>query len=191
MFKRSTDHKTTEDKIAKLYDRYSKLMRAEAYNILKDYALAEDAVHQSFIKIMSNMNKINHNNEAKIRNFLVIICRNTAIDIYKKRLYLNENSKSLDYETDDDDNIIDYREPSKILIDKENIEKLANYIDKLPQIYKDVLLLEKLHNNTKEEIAKLLGIKYETVRKRSLRARKMLIEALEKEEEINGKRFYK
>lgn len=180
MFRRSKEEDKA-DKITKLYDKYSKLMRAEAYNILKDYALAEDAVHQAFIKIMNNMEKINHENEAKIRNFLVIVCRNTAIDIYNKRLYLNNNSEVIDYENDDSEIASDYTEPSKVLIDKENIERLAEIIGKLPAIYRDIILLEKLHGNTKEEIAELLGINYETVRKRSLRARKMLIEALEKE----------
>lgn len=182
MFRRNKDKETDEDKISNLYDKYSKLMRTEAFKILNDYALSEDAVHQAFIKIMRNLHKINHDNEAKIRNFLVIVCRNMAINIYKERLYLNENTETLNFETDDDDNVIDYREPSKVLIDKENIEKLAKHIAKLPDIYKDVLILEKVHGYAKEEIAELLGIKYETVRKRSLRARNMLVEALEKEE---------
>ena len=182
MFRRSKDKETDADKIAKLYDKYSKLMRVEAYKIIKDYALAEDAVHQSFIKVMKNLNKIEHGNEAKTRNFLVIICRNTAIDIYNNRLYLNKSPDVIDYDETEDDNVIDYKEPAKVLIDKENIEKLAEIIGKLPPIYRDVILLEKLHNYTKEEIAELLGISYEAVRKRSLRARKMLVEALEKED---------
>ena len=35
---------------------------------------------------------------------MVIICRNIALDIYKNRLYLNQNSNSLDFEIDEDDN---------------------------------------------------------------------------------------
>lgn len=183
MFNRSNDEETKEEKIAFLYDKYSKLMKAEAYKILNDHALAEDAVHQAFIKVIKNIHKINVENEAKTRNYLVIICRNTAIDIYKSRSYLNNNSESLDFETDEDDNIVDFREPVKVLIDREKVERLSYIIENLPPIYRDVLLLEKLHNNSKEEIAELLSIKYETVKKRSLRARKMLIEALEKEED--------
>lgn len=183
MFKRNKDAENNSDKIEKLYDKYKSLMYKEAYRILNDNGLAEDAVHQSFIKVMKNLDKINMKDETRTRGFLVIICRNTAIDIYKKRLYLNQNSNSLDFELDEDDDApIDYVEPSKIIVDKETVNRIADAIGKLPEIYRDVLLLEKLHGNTKEEIAELLGVNYETVKKRSLRARKMLVDALEKED---------
>ena len=90
-----------------------------------------------------------------------------------------------DYSIDEeeDNSPIDYKEPLKVVIDKETVKKVADFIEKLPPIYRDVLLLEKLHNYTKEEIADLLSISYETVRKRSLRARKMLMQELSKEGE--------
>lgn len=183
MFRRSKDEKKTSVIVEKLYKEYKNLMYKEANNILKDTSLAEDAVQQSFIKIIKNIEKIDEKNEAKTRSFLVIICRNIALDIYKNRLYLNQNSNSLDFEIDEDDEgPVDYVEPSKIVIDKETIEKVTECIRNLPPIYRDVLLLEKVHNNTKEEIAELLNIKYETARKRSLRARKMIADALEKED---------
>lgn len=184
MFRRSKDLETNADKITELYNKYSKLMKYEAYKILGDHALAEDAVHQAFIKIMSNLDKVNHGDESKTRNFLVIVCRNIAIDILNKRTYLNEKSETINFENTDDDTIVDSSEPSRVLIDRENVRKLAKVIDKLPPIYKDVIMLEKLHHKAKEEIAEILGISYEAVRKRSLRARNMLIEALRKEEDL-------
>lgn len=184
MFKRSKDLESTANKIENLYNQYSKLMKLEAYKVLNDHALAEDAVHQAFIKIMNNMEKINHNNEAKTRNFLVIVCRNTAIDILNNRTYLNQKSESIDFENTDDDTIVDSSEPCGVLIDRENVKRLAKLIEKLPPIYRDVLLLEKLYHHTKEEIAQILNINYETVRKRSLRARNMLINELRKEENL-------
>lgn len=183
MFKRSMDEKKTSVIVERLYKEYKNLMFREANNILKDANLAEDAVQQSFVKIIKNINKIDEKNKIKTRSFLVIICRNIALDIYKNRLYLNQKSNSLEFELDEDEEVpIDYVEPSKIVIDRETVEKIAEYIKNLPPIYRDVLLLEKVHNNTKEEIAELLNIKYETVRKRSLRARKMIADALEKED---------
>ena len=188
MFKSNLESEDDSEKIERMYHEYKNLMYKEAYNILKDIGLAEDAVHQSFIKIINNMDKINMKDERRTRSFLVIVCRNTAIDIYKKRLYLNQNSNSLDFEIDEDDDApIDYIEPSKVIVDKETVNKIVDAIDKLPEIYRDVLLLEKLHGNTKEEIAELLGVNYETVKKRSLRARKILLDVLEEEDLIYGK----
>lgn len=169
--------------IEKLYNVYKTVMYKEAYRILKDVGLAEDAVHQSFVKIIKNLPKMNIKDENKTRNLLLIIARNTAIDIYKNRLYLNQNSNSLDFELDEEDSgPIDFVEPSKVVIDRETINIVVEAIKKLPEIYRDVLLLEKVHGNTKEEIAELLNISYETTKKRSLRARKMLAESLEREE---------
>lgn len=187
MFGRNKNEESTSRKIERLYDKYKSIMFTEANYILKDTCLAEDAVQQSFMKIMNNTDKIDERNEGKTRNFLVIICRHAALDLYKKRLYLNRNADFLNFEFDDEEEecLIDFVEPSQVVIDKETVAKVAEYIENLPPIYRDVLLLEKLHNNTKEEIAELLGISYETVRKRSLRARKMLAEALEREEDLN------
>lgn len=183
MFGHNNDEESDTDKIEKMYYKYRLTMYKEAFRILKDTGLAEDSVHQSFLKLMNNMKKIDTHEENKTKNLLIIIARNTAIDIYKKRLYLNQYSNSLDFEIDEDDEgPVDYVEPSKIIIDKETINKLKMAIGELPEIYRDVLLLEKVYGNTREEIAELLNISYETTKKRSLRARKMLAEALEREE---------
>lgn len=178
-----TDEENDVENIEKLYNKHKTMMYKEAYRILKDNPLAEDAVHQSFVKIMKNHKNIDFKDGNKTRNLLLIIARNTAIDIYKSRLYLNQNSNSLDFElNENDDAPVDYVEPSKVVIDKETINIVVKAIENLPEIYRDVLLLEKVHGNTKEEIAELLNISYETTKKRSLRARKMLAEALEREE---------
>ena len=183
MFGHNKEEESDVDKIGVMYDKYRIMMYKEAFKILKDDGLAEDTVHQSFLKLMNNIEKIDIHEENKTRNLLIIIARNTAIDIYKKRLYLNQNSNSLDFELgEDDEGPIDYVEPSKIVIDKETVNKVTKAIGDLPEIYRDVLLLEKVYGNTREEIAELLNISYETTKKRSLRARNMLAEALERED---------
>ena len=183
MFGHNKEEETDAEKVGEMYDRYKTMMYREAFKILKDDGLAEDTVHQSFLKLMNNIEKIDIHEENKTRNLLIIIARNTAIDIYKKRLYLNQNSNSLDFELgEDDEGPVDYVEPSKIVIDKETVNKVTKAIGDLPEIYRDVLLLEKVYGNTREEIAELLNISYETTKKRSLRARKMLAEALERED---------
>jgi len=185
MFKK--DGEDTLRKIERMYSKYKNLMHREAYNILKDDGLAEDAVQQSFIKVIKNIEKLDEENIARTRNYLVIICRNTAIDIYKNRLYLNSNSEFFDYEVNEENETtkIDPIEPSQVIIGKETVEKIAKHIEKLPQKYRDIIMLENLYENTKEEIAELLGLNYETVKKRSQRARKMLADSLRKEEDFS------
>ena len=54
------------------------------------------------------------------------------------------------------------------------VADILNEIDVLPDIYKDILLLKVEYGYKDREIAKLLGIKVDTVSKRLERARKQL-----------------
>ena len=175
--------KETKDscKVERLYHQYKNLMYQEAYQILKDATLAEDALQQSFLKIIDNIDKIEEKEVAKTRNFVVIICRNTAFDILKHRTYLNNHDESIDIEVEEDNELVDVVEPSQVVINSETVNIMKEAIKNLPEIYRNVILLEFLHEYSKEEIATLLNVSYETVKKRSMRARKMLAKALEKE----------
>lgn len=57
MFK--ADNKNKVSKLERIYERYSTIMYKEAYSILYDKSDSEDAVQQSFIKIMHSLDKIN------------------------------------------------------------------------------------------------------------------------------------
>ena len=52
------DAEEDKQKFAILYETYRHLMMKVALNVLKDTFLAEDAVHEAFIKIAKNMEKI-------------------------------------------------------------------------------------------------------------------------------------
>jgi len=71
--------------------------------------------------------------------------------------------------------------PLDILIDKDSIRQITRAIEALSPIYRDVLLLKRAYRCSQEEIAQLLEIPTETVKKRLFRARKMLSKVLEKE----------
>ena len=62
-------------KIERLYMCYRNLMYKEALEIVQNPHSAEDAVSESFVRIIK---KIDEQNRPKTRSFLVIICRNVA-----------------------------------------------------------------------------------------------------------------
>ncbi|MDL2248996.1 sigma-70 family RNA polymerase sigma factor, partial [Tyzzerella sp. OttesenSCG-928-J15] len=70
--------------VTELYELYQKAMFYEAKNILRDNALAEDAVHSAFERVMKNLHKVKENPPHKTKRFLVIIVRNVSIDMYNK-----------------------------------------------------------------------------------------------------------
>ena len=58
---KAKDGENTAQKVERLYQKYKNLMYHEAFQILKDHAQAEDAIHQSFVKIMANLDKVDEN----------------------------------------------------------------------------------------------------------------------------------
>ena len=171
------------DKLAILYKKYRDRMRMQAYPILKDDALAEDAVHQSFLKIMQYLDRIDMEDDGKTISFLNIVCRNVAKDMYQK---LKPESAASDYievtELVGEDVSYFTNEPFEKLVQKESLNTLRKTVKLLPLIYQDVLELELFHHYSLKEIAKLLNLRYDTVKKRSERGRKMLGDLLRKEE---------
>lgn len=171
------DSDKDKDKFEQIYINYKGSMFKVANAILNDVGLAEDAVHQSFIKIMNNLHKIDDIFCNKTRAFIVIIVRNTAIDMYRKRkkhniIYLENIEKE-----PIDENI----SPPGFVIAEESFELMKNNISKIPQIYSDVIVLRYINGFTNSEIAKTLNISNGNVRVRLHRARKMLLEIIKKE----------
>ena len=145
-----------------------------AYNILHNKYDAEDAVQQTLIKLSSCIEKIDDPECKKTRNFIGIICRNIAINIY------NKSKKCADI--DEYENIPDDKtDLSLIIISRENITKVENFIYSLDKKYQDVLFLKLQYGYSIGKIADILDISYTVAQKRLERGRNKLKEFLKKE----------
>ena len=150
----------SEEEISKfelIYSTYKKQMYYTANNILKDSHLAEDAVHNAFLRIINNLEKIEDINSHKTKGLIVIIVKNVSIDIYRKNKKERDNTIFID----DLDDINGYDE-----INKNDTGDLEIAISKLPENYKQVFLLKFIHELTDNEISEILDIKPDNVRKR-------------------------
>ena len=166
----------SEEEISKfelIYSTYKKQMYYTANNILKDSHLAEDAVHNAFLSIINNLEKIEDINSHKTKGLIVIIVKNVSIDIYRKNKKERDNTIFID----DLDDINGYDE-----INKNDIGDLEIAISKLPENYKQVFLLKFSHELTDNEISEILDIKPDNVRKRISRGREKLKNILKKME---------
>ena len=164
----------SEEEISKfelIYSTYKKQMYYTANNILKDSHLAEDAVHNAFLRIINNLEKIEDINSHKTKGLIVIIVKNVSIDIYRKNKKERDNTIFID----DLDDINGYDE-----INKNDIGDLEIAISKLPENYKQVFLLKFSHELTDNEISEILDIKPDNVRKRISRGREKLKNILKK-----------
>lgn len=174
VFFMAIENKEDAIKIECLYDKYKYLMFKIANDILNNYNDAEDAVHQSFVKIINNLHNITLDDSTKTKNLFAIICSNTAKDIYKKRKKVIEFDELDDIEADGTD-------PENIVINKESVNRIADAIKNLPEIYRDVMLLKFAYGYSTAEIADLLNISQETAKKRITRGKGKVMQILGKE----------
>lgn len=170
------DNEDDRDKITKLYQLYSGTMLYIANSILQDIHLAEDAVSEAFIKIMNNLEKIDDINSYRTRGFIVIIVRNVAFDLLRKRkrvqlLPLDDYSENMTYTEPAFDN----------LTTKEACDILTRCINSLNKNYSDILYLKMELDCSYEEIGNILNISPDNAKIRLHRARKALKILLQKE----------
>lgn len=167
---------TPEEKsvFEELYNEYKSIMYNNAYRILKDSALAEDAVHNAFLAIIENSKKIYSMNCNERRNYLLIINRNAAYAIYKK----NKNEQDIeDYEeaVASSDNIeLDFEA-------YEDTDKIFKMIKSLDTKYSDILVLKLFYDMSDEVIAKKLDITVENARVRIFRGKNQLKQMIKEE----------
>ena len=178
MFKFNSEKSRTE-KLERIYQKYSSNMFNEANYILQDKHLAEDALQQAFLKLMKCVDKIDEDQVTRTQTFLKIISRNSAIDIYNKRTYLNNNEDAAELLEELDESLISG--PSEIYLDELSTNRVTEAIKALPEIYRDIIMLDKVYGYSKKDIMNLLNLSEETAKKRMTRAKAKLQELLDKE----------
>ena len=169
------DDEESKSKFELLYLNYRASMFNIANAVLRDKGLAEDAVHQAFIKVLRNLHKIDDVFSNKTRSLIVIIVRNTAIDLYRAR----KKQKTVFLEDFIHEPIHENGTPLDFVIAEESYERMISNISKMPEKYSEVLVLRYFCEYSNGEIAEILNISNGNVRSRLHRARKMLVEIME------------
>ena len=157
-----------KNKVEEIYERYHRLMLKRAYDMLGEQMAAEDAVHDSFIKIVRSLKSIGEAESPKTKRLVMIILENTVFDMMRKRKRRGEEFVG-DFETV-------HQEGYRV---DESVEAelfLVNAIKSLPRLYRDVIILRYANGYEIGEIAEMLGISEGSVRTRIYRAKGLLTE---------------
>lgn len=164
-----TDAPEKKTKLEQIYNEYKRLMQYIAYEILKDNDLAEDAVHQAFLRIIRHLDGIEDISCHKTKAFIVIIIRCTAPDMLRKE----KRQRVIGMEAVREDGTY-----SRDMTEDLSVHELTQIIKSLPEIYRDALELKVYYDLSDRELAEALGISYAAARKRLERARAALKKAL-------------
>lgn len=163
------DTQQERDKFVAIYETYGKTI----YYTLKRYSLdeytIEDLSQEIYIILANHLDDIDMGDYKRTQNYIITITRNYCSNYLRSHNKRHEETlEDQPYLHTDADDTLQY------IINKEQIQRLSNEIQKLDDIYKAVLELKYMNGFKDEEIASILNIKKKTVEMRLYRARIIL-----------------
>ena len=145
-----------------LYLKHRMHLFGLARSILKDDALAEDAVQDVFLSLIEK-DKLPAAADPRAKAFLSVCTEHKALDMLKKLRHFSDEEL--------DEHTLVYEMP-------EGSGELAVAIERLPARYREVIMLYYYMGYSAKEIGMQFGLEQKSVLKRIERARDMLREAL-------------
>lgn len=170
------DSQEDRDFFEQIYYKYRLKMYYVACGYMKDESDAEDMVHETFLTLTKNMDKLSKKDCHKTWNYIVTILKNKCIDCLRRRKHYADSDIDALYQEQNRET-----DPQSRLIRKEEEKMMAVLLNELKYPYKEVLTMQYYQKMRGKEIAAVLNLSEENVRKIAGRARETLKERLRKE----------
>ena len=151
-----------------LYREYSRLMKYTAFQILREDSLAEDAVHDSFLRLVRHLDRLQDIEDPRTRSFLIVTVKNVATNLKRSRLRSDLTHLRVEKEEAVSDKVMDAL----------TVEEILAKIRTLPEEERILLQLKVSTELSDRRLADLVGISPAAFRKRLQRARAALAKAL-------------
>lgn len=166
------------ERIAAVFNAYSKVMYQVAYRWLGSKEEAEDAVQEAFCKVLKNPSMVLALPKEDLQAYVQVLCRNVIIDQVRsnkqKIVSLEEAGCLL---------LPDSNNVEEAVLNRVEIENLLR-LPSLPNDYRDILVLRHYYNLSFREIAFTLKITESNARKKWSRAIKKMREIRNKAEKV-------
>lgn len=158
-----------------LFNQYQKSLSFVAKKYTKCIEDAEDVLQESAIKIWSKRDAMD--NISNVRAWMMTVVRNTAIDMYRRKLHDNVTCNSPYISTleipDEDDDDRYYREiPMSVVM---------NAIHNLSPAYQKAMKMYLLDGLSHQEISNALGVSVGTSKSNLSKAKKNVIKYIKNE----------
>lgn len=161
-------------KFKRIYENYRFRMLYISKQILSDQGLAEDAVQESFLYLALNIHNIESDIfSAKARNYIYLVTKHKAIDVLRKtKKVMNISEEELEYL------VGGYGHVENLILEREGYAQILTCIMNLPNIYRECLELNIVYELSAKNVASLMGLPHETIKKRISRGKALLREML-------------
>ena len=161
------------EKIALIYELYEEELFKICISILRDRFSAEDALHESFLRIIRYRDRIDDPCSEKCRRFVRKTAKNTAINIYRKK---TKESSYFDVLPENDIADVSFDMDGAASLTFTEKQLLCSLDDKHRMVVEYICL----EGMTTSECAAILQVSESCVRKRLERAKKQLKDNLKK-----------
>lgn len=152
-----------------IYQAYADGIFKRTYHILKSQEDAEDAMQETWMKVIQNIEVLRGKSDRVIKAYIMKIAKNEAITIIRKRKKDTEilcTVEGADIASEDD--LFE-------LCEKNDISEIVKCFAELDDIYRDVLSFYYFYHHSIKEIAKIMNMNEATVNSRLTRGRKKLM----------------
>lgn len=160
--------------VAQIYETNKFKLYRVAYGIVKNHHDAEDCVQDVIVALIDHLDTFRAASEVHQKNMLFRICRNIAIDHYRRtarrqsrELYPDAEER---WDVADEDGRVD-----ELFSREQDQQRLMEMVNSLEDIYSDVLYYFYYMQLSTAEISKMLHISEGNVRVRLTRARRMML----------------
>lgn len=134
-----------------LYEHYAGRMLSICLRYVSDREVAQDLVHDGFLKLFSSFDKFAWRGEGSLRAWMERVMVNTVLQYLRKNDVMNQSTAL--------DNVPElYEQPEASSIDTIPQKVLMQFISELPAGYRTVFNLYIFEEKSHKEIAQLLGI---------------------------------
>jgi RNA polymerase sigma-70 factor (ECF subfamily) len=167
---RLDDNKTGENmtnEVTAIWTDFHKELKAFILNKTRNSADTDDILQEVFIKIIRNIDKINQ--AENLRHYLYGIVRNAINDYFRNRKHVIDNSVIEEKITEEENQSLNTTIAECCI---------KPFINKLPDNYRDALLITEFQDISQKELAQKLNISYSGAKSRVQRGKEKLKDLL-------------
>ena len=156
-----------------IVSRYQSLVCAITYSAVGNRAVSEDLAQETFFQAWKKLDQLKQ--PVKFRSWLCCIARSAVssyLRVQKRIPVVSHNVETLEA-------VKKGASPPELLIDQEQERFVNSALMRIPEEYREPLVLYYRQNRSTQEVAEAMGLREATVRTRLHRARQMLRREIE------------